>query len=139
MSGFKWLNYFYRVIIRYRNAYPCFFIYGWYKFELIQKIMNSKDIKEIYAGLKRRHGSKTLLLFRVGDDLVAYLSDAAVVASALNLPLENSPGDPLQPQLAVRFPAQRQEAYVNRLIEAGHAVLVSQEYDSDGNYKIKLQ
>lgn len=101
--------------------------------------MDSKDIKEIYAGLKRRHGSKTLLLFRVGGDLVAYLSDAAVVASALDLPLENSPGDPLQPQLAVRFPAQRQEEYVNRLIEAGHAVLVSQEYDSDGNYKIKLQ
>lgn len=100
--------------------------------------MNSKDIKEIYSGLKRRHGSKTLLLFRVGNDFVAYLDDAAVVASELDLLLENSPGGLVQPQLAVRFPAHRQEEYVNRLVEAGYAVHVFQEYDSEGNYKIKM-
>ena len=101
--------------------------------------MNSKDIKDIYAGLKRRHGSKTLLLFRVGNDFVAYLDDATVVASALGLSLENSSGELVRPQLAVRFPAHRQEEYVNLLVEAGHAVHVFQEYDSDGNYKIKSQ
>ena len=99
--------------------------------------MNSTDIKEIYAHLKRRHGSKTLLLFRIDDELVAYLDDATLVASALGLPLEYSPGGPVQSLLTVRFPADRQEECVNRLVEAGYAIHVSLEYDSAGSYKIQ--
>lgn len=99
--------------------------------------MNSKDTKEIYARLKRQHGSKTLLFFRVDDNLVAYLNDAVVVASVLNLPLESSPGGLAQPQLAVHYPVGREEEYINCLVEAGYSIHISQEYDSEDNYKIK--
>lgn len=99
--------------------------------------MNQADIKTIYASLKRRHGSKTLLLFRVGNQLEAYLDDATIVASVLGLQPEQAQLGQPYPLLAVGFPVSEQEAYTNRLLDAGHAVFVQQARDAEGNYQIE--
>lgn len=96
--------------------------------------MNFKDIKTTYAALKRQHGPKTLLLFRVNNQLEAYLDDATIVADKLGIKIEQTELGHPHPLLTVRIPVSEQELYINLLLDAGYGVHVQQEPDATNNY-----
>lgn len=99
---------------------------------------NRDTIQKIRADVRRRHAHNILVLFRVGDSLEAYFDDATVIHKILpGLPLENRPQGRELPLPTVCFPADRQEEYSSRLLEAGYPVHVYQARDENGNYKIE--
>lgn len=96
--------------------------------------MNSNQLKEIYAGLKRQHGPKTLLLFRNGDLLDAYFDDATVISGILGLPLTYPVRQQGTPVPTLTFPCRDQKKYTDPLLDAGHGVCIVQAMDADGNF-----
>lgn len=83
--------------------------------------------------MKSRRGADTLILFRNGDSLEAYHTDAKIIAEALSL--ETFIEDALD---TVRVPESRREEYVNRLLDVGLAVCISEMRDESGNYIPKI-
>ena len=81
-----------------------------------------------YSALKAEAGS-ALLLFRMGDFYELFLEDAAVAAAALDIALTSRGthlGEPL-PMCGV--PVHSHEAYVARLVKAGHAVALAEQVE----------
>lgn len=83
--------------------------------------------------MKSRRGANTLILFRNGNSYEAYHADAKIIAKTLSL--ETFIDDALD---TVRVPASTIEEYVNRLLDVGLAVCVSEMRDEFGNYTPKI-
>lgn len=79
--------------------------------------------------MKSRRGEKTLILFHNGKYFETYGDDANVVAEMLNL----TP-DVIDDTLTLRIAEVDINASRNKLLDAGHAVFISEMRDSEGNY-----
>ena len=81
--------------------------------------------------MKSRRGTNTLILFRNGDHYEAYDKDAEIIGKVFTL--ETFIEDELK---TVRFQASDIEEYSNRLLDAGHAVCISEMRDESGSFVI---
>lgn len=88
--------------------------------------MNRNDIQKIRADVRRDFCHQILVLFREGNDLVAYFDDATVIGNALHLDIDMHPEDREHPMPTVRFPATMQQEFTGLLLKAGFAVHVYQ-------------
>ena len=79
-----------------------------------------------YLGLKAEAGG-ALLMFRMGDFYEMFLEDAAVAAAALDIALTHRGQHMGQPLPMCGVPAHSHEAYVARLVKAGHAVAIAEQ------------
>lgn len=99
--------------------------------------MDRNSIKNQCADLKRRFGTKTLLLFRVEENLEAYLNDATIISNALHLPIKNKPMGESYPIPVVSIQTSEQETYINLLLDAGYGIHILQEQDAVRSNKFK--
>ena len=83
--------------------------------------------------MKSRRGTNTLILFRNGDYYEAYDKDAEIIGKVFTL--ETFIEDELK---TVRFQAADIEEYSNRLLDAGHAVCISEMRDESGSFVINI-
>ncbi|MFN3370862.1 MAG: DNA mismatch repair protein MutS [Sphingomonadaceae bacterium] len=79
-----------------------------------------------YLGLKAEVPD-ALLLFRMGDFYELFLEDAAVAAAALDIALTHRGEHLGQPLPMCGVPVHSHEAYVARLVRAGHAVAIAEQ------------
>lgn len=79
-----------------------------------------------YLGLKAEVPS-ALLLFRMGDFYEMFLDDAGVAAAALDIALTHRGEHLGQPLPMCGVPVHAHEAYVARLVKAGHAVAIAEQ------------
>lgn len=84
---------------------------------------------EVLQQMKARRGNDTIILFHNGDNFEAYAGDAQIIAFELGL--EAFIRDEL---LTSRFPQDKQEETVNRLLGKGYAVCISEMRDVSGNF-----
>jgi DNA mismatch repair protein MutS len=82
-------------------------------------IMSATPMMQQYQSIRRTLPEGTLLLFRLGDFYELFFEDAKVAAPILNVALTKRNG---MPMCGVPFHAA--EAYVGRLIKAGHRVAI---------------
>ncbi len=93
-----------------------------------------------YLGLKAELGSGSsarapLLMFRMGDFYEMFLDDAAVAAAALDIALTHR-GEHLGVPLPMcGVPVHSHEAYVARLVKAGHAVAIAEQTEDPATAK----
>ncbi len=79
-----------------------------------------------YMGLKAEVPA-ALLLFRMGDFYELFLEDAAVAAAALDIALTHRGEHLGKPLPMCGVPIHAHEAYVARLVKAGHAVAIAEQ------------
>lgn len=82
-----------------------------------------------YLGLKAEAGP-ALLLFRMGDFYELFLDDAATAAAALDIALTHRGQHLGQPLPMCGVPVHAHEAYVARLVKAGHAVAIAEQTEN---------
>ena len=82
-----------------------------------------------YLALKAEAGA-ALLLFRMGDFYELFLEDAATAAHALDIALTHRGQHEGQPLPMCGVPVHSHEAYLARLVKAGHAVAVAEQVES---------
>jgi DNA mismatch repair protein MutS len=70
-----------------------------------------------------------LLLFRMGDFYELFLDDAATAARALDIALTHRGEHQGQPLPMCGVPVHAHEAYVARLVKAGHAVAIAEQIE----------
>lgn len=70
-----------------------------------------------------------LLLFRMGDFYELFLEDAAVAAAALDIALTHRGEHLGQPLPMCGVPVHSHEAYVARLVKAGHSVAIAEQLE----------
>lgn len=79
--------------------------------------------------MKKRRGINTLILFRNKDQFEAYGSDAEIIAATLGLKTF------IEDALAtINFPASEIETNSDKLLDAGHAVCISEMRNKSGNF-----
>ena len=81
--------------------------------------MSATPMMQQYQSIRRTLPEGTLLLFRLGDFYELFFEDAKIAAPILNVALTKRNG---MPMCGVPFHAA--EAYVGRLIKAGHRVAI---------------
>jgi DNA mismatch repair protein MutS len=81
-----------------------------------------RDAKERHPGM--------LLLFRLGDFLELFGSDAEIAAKTLGLTLTTRREKDCEPVPMAGFPKHCLESYLHRLLQAGHRVAIC-EYDAE--------
>lgn len=87
-------------------------------------------INEAYNKEKEKHGKDTIILFHVGDCYEAYHSDADVLVELVQLKQYTTSGTvPF-----VRFPADRLELYMNKLVDANRSVCISEVRGTSGRH-----
>lgn len=79
-----------------------------------------------YLGLKAEVPG-ALLLFRMGDFYELFLEDAAIAAGALDIALTHRGEHLGQPLPMCGVPVHSHEAYVARLVKAGHSVAIAEQ------------
>ncbi|WP_374390218.1 DNA mismatch repair protein MutS, partial [Sandaracinobacter sp.] len=79
-----------------------------------------------YLGLKAEVPD-ALLMFRMGDFYELFLDDAGVAASALDIALTHRGEHLGRPLPMCGVPVHAHEAYVARLVKAGHAVAIAEQ------------
>jgi DNA mismatch repair protein MutS len=79
-----------------------------------------------YLALKADAG-EALLMFRMGDFYELFLEDAAVAARALDIALTHRGEHLGQPLPMCGVPVHSHEAYVARLVKAGHKVAIAEQ------------
>jgi DNA mismatch repair protein MutS len=79
-----------------------------------------------YLALKAE-AAGALLLFRMGDFYELFLEDAATAAAALDIALTHRGEHLGRPLPMCGVPAHSHEAYVARLVKAGHAVAIAEQ------------
>ena len=87
-----------------------------------------------YMGLKAEVPA-ALLLFRMGDFYELFLEDAAVAAGALDIALTHRGQHMGQPLPMCGVPIHAHEAYVARLVKAGHAVAIAEQTEDPAEAK----
>jgi len=86
-----------------------------------------------YQELKRRYPDH-LLLFRLGDFYEMFFADAEVGAKALQIALTSRQGAPM-----AGIPHHAGDAYIARLIKAGHRVAICEQMEAAGKGKKLLR
>jgi DNA mismatch repair protein MutS len=86
-----------------------------------------------YQELKRRYPDH-LLLFRLGDFYEMFFADAEVGAKALQITLTSRQGAPM-----AGIPHHAGEAYIARLVKAGHKVAICEQMEAPGRGKKLLR
>jgi DNA mismatch repair protein MutS len=81
--------------------------------------MSDTPMMQQYLSIRRGLPDRTLLLFRLGDFYELFMEDAKVAADVLNVALTKRNG---MPMCGVPFHAA--EAYIAKLIKAGHRVAI---------------
>lgn len=81
-----------------------------------------------YLALKAEAGT-ALLLFRMGDFYESFLDDATVVAETLDIALTTRGTYRGEPAPMCGVPAHSHEAYVARLVRAGHSVAIAEQVE----------
>lgn len=77
--------------------------------------------RAILAEMKVRRGEDTIILFHVGNSFETYDEDAITAAAVLGLTSE------IRDEVTTLcFPQENQEAYTNRLLDAGYSVCISE-------------
>ncbi len=79
-----------------------------------------------YLALKAEAGD-ALLMFRMGDFYELFLEDAATAAAALDIALTHRGEHLGRPLPMCGVPAHSHEAYLARLVKAGHAVAIAEQ------------
>ena len=87
-----------------------------------------------YLALKEEAGA-ALLLFRMGDFYELFLDDAATAAAALDIALTHRGEHLGQPLPMCGVPAHSHEAYLARLVKAGHAVAIAEQTENPADAK----
>src|SRR5271165_6847721 len=82
-------------------------------------IMSATPMMQQYQSIRRTLPEGTFLLFRLGDFYELFFEDAKIAAPILNVALTKRNG---MPMCGVPFHAA--EAYIGRLIKAGHRVAI---------------
>lgn len=95
--------------------------------------MNQTTKMTFLREMKSRRGVDALILFHNGNSYEAYHTDAKIIAETLSL--ETFIEDALD---TVRVPESRIEEYVNRLLDVGLVVCISDIRDESGNYIPKI-
>lgn len=83
--------------------------------------------------MKSRRGTNTLILFRNGDNYEAYDKDAEIIGKVFTLETFIEDGVKM-----VKFQASDVEEYSNRLLDAEHAVCISEMRDESSNFVINI-
>lgn len=87
-----------------------------------------------YAKMKNKNGKDTVILFHVGNGYNAYLDDSIVVSEITGIEREID----YQSQYFVIYktvvPEDMCEEVVNKILDAGHAICVSEVIGNDGTY-----
>src|SRR6202008_5160112 len=81
--------------------------------------MSGTPMMQQYQSIRRSLPKGTLLLFRLGDFYELFFDDAKLAADILGVPLPKRTG---MPMCGVQFHAA--EAYIGKLIKAGHRVAI---------------
>lgn len=79
--------------------------------------------------MKLRMGEETLILFHNGKYFETYGDDACVVANTLNMPTEV-----IDSTITLRISDANILISRDKLLDAGHALFISEMRDSDGNF-----
>ena len=87
-----------------------------------------------YLALKAEAGS-ALLLFRMGDFYELFLSDAATAAQALDIALTHRGQHDGAPLPMCGVPVHSHEAYLARLVKAGHTVAIAEQVENPAEAK----
>src|SRR4051812_44193239 len=82
-----------------------------------------------YKRLKEEAGD-ALLFYRMGDFFELFFDDAKVAAQSLNIALTKRGADAGEPIPMCGVPVHSAEAYLARLIKAGHRVAIAQQTES---------
>lgn len=88
---------------------------------------------EALRAMKARRGEETIILFHNEAFFEAYDKDAMVVAQAIGLTAIEIDG-----LLTVRIAEAEQVDVSNTLLDAGHALCISEMRDSDGNFVVNI-
>ncbi len=78
---------------------------------------------------------EALLLFRMGDFYELFLEDAAVAARALDISLTHRGEHQGRPLPMCGVPVHAHEAYLARLVKAGHAVAIAEQLEDPADAK----
>lgn len=79
--------------------------------------------------MKARRGNDTIILFHNDNNFETYGKDAQTIADELGLTPFTNDGI-----LTISFPQDKQEETVNRLLNKGYAVCISEMRDASGNF-----
>lgn len=88
---------------------------------------------EALKAMKARHGEETIILFHNGAFFEAYEQDANTVAQVTGMAATEIDG-----LLTVRIAEAEQVAVSDKLLDAGHALCISEMRDSDGNFIVNI-
>ena len=92
----------------------------------VSDISGATPMMAQYLGLKAEVPG-ALLLFRMGDFYELFLEDAAIAAGALDIALTHRGEHLGQPLPMCGVPVHSHEAYVARLVKAGHSVAIAEQ------------
>lgn len=92
--------------------------------------MKKEDrINAAYTNEKAKHGN-AIILFHIGNGYEAYYSDAETLAKLLPLRIYT-----VNKTISlVRFPEDELEQFTNRLVDAGHAICISEVRGTSGQH-----
>ena len=98
------------------------------------KAQGGTPMMQQYLGLKAEVPG-ALLMFRMGDFYEMFLDDAGIAARALDIALTHRGEHLGQPLPMCGVPWHAHEAYVARLVKAGHAVAIAEQVEDPAEAK----
>lgn len=89
---------------------------------------NESPLVQQYRALKEKH-QDTIILFQVGDFYETFGEDAVIASRELGILLTSRPNNPPEYQDMAGFPHHTLDAYLHKLIKAGHRVAVCDQLE----------
>lgn len=84
---------------------------------------------EALGAMKAQRGEQTIILFHNKNYFEAYEQDALIVAQIVG----QSP-ETIDSILTIRIKEEERKSVSNQILDAGHALCISEMRDSDGNF-----
>lgn len=89
---------------------------------------NESPLVQQYRALKEKH-QDTIILFQVGDFYETFGEDAVIASKVLGILLTSRPNNPPEYADMAGFPHHTLDAYLHKLIKAGHRVAVCDQLE----------
>src|SRR5581483_781834 len=89
---------------------------------------NESPLVQQYRALKEKH-QDTIILFQVGDFYETFGEDAVIASKVLGILLTTRPNNPPEYADMAGFPHHTLDAYLHKLIKAGHRVAVCDQLE----------
>lgn len=88
---------------------------------------------EALKAMKARRGEQTLILFHNGNHFETYEQDAVIIAGIIDQTPEI-----IDSVLTIRIKEEDKKSVSNLLLDAGHALCISEMRDSEGKFVVNI-